>query len=123
LAEKVGMAQARISLLENPNYENPSLSTLKRVANALDIALVVRFTSFGKFFALVDSEEPRTLALPSFEEEFGTEANPIVTPSRKVIDFPRMLHMNGQTGASKAPAALLSQPHQGSRSNPLCNAR
>jgi transcriptional regulator with XRE-family HTH domain len=118
LAEKAGMAQARISLLENPNYESPSLSTLKRVANALDVALVVRFTSFGKFFALVDSEEPGTLALPSFEEEFGTEADPIVTPREKVIDLTRMLGRDVHKGDPKDLSGLLSLSQQGAGSSP-----
>jgi transcriptional regulator with XRE-family HTH domain len=79
LANKVGMGQARISLLENPNYQNLSLVTLKRIANVFDVALLVRFVPFSKLFEMLDSETEDTLSVPSFEDEFGTEENPIVT--------------------------------------------
>ncbi|MBV8358602.1 MAG: helix-turn-helix transcriptional regulator [Deltaproteobacteria bacterium] len=84
LAKEAEMGQARISLLENPNYQTLSLNTLKRIANVFDVALVVRFVPFSKLFAMLDNETEETLAVPSFEEEFGTEANPIVTPCAKV---------------------------------------
>ena len=118
LAEKVGMGQARISLLENPNYENPSLSTLKRIANAFDVALVVRFMPFSKFFAMLDNETSETLAVPSFENEFGTEANPITTPSEKVIDLLERVKVFGQRGTGMMPSSSLSA-RQGSEQNPL----
>ena len=74
LADKVGMGQARISLLENPNYQGLSLNTLKRIANAFDVALVVRFEPFSELFKIMDSETEETLAPQGFEEEFGAEA-------------------------------------------------
>jgi len=41
LARKVGTTQAGISRLENPNYRNYSLKTLKKVAAALGATLKV----------------------------------------------------------------------------------
>lgn len=76
LAEEVGMGQARISLLENPNYQGLSLATLKRIANAFDVALVVRFEPFSKLFKIIDSETEASLAPRGFSEEFGSEAEP-----------------------------------------------
>jgi transcriptional regulator with XRE-family HTH domain len=93
LAQKTGMGQARISLLENPNYQNLSLKTLKRIANVFDVALVVRFEPFSRLFAIIDSETSKTLAVRSFVEEFGTEANPITTPAEKVVDLAKHLGM------------------------------
>jgi transcriptional regulator with XRE-family HTH domain len=87
LAQKVGMGQARISLLESPNYENLSLKTLKRLANVFDVALVVRFAPFSQLLDMIDGETPETLAVPSFLNEFGTGEVPIVEPSAKVSDF------------------------------------
>lgn len=43
LARKVGTTQAGISRLENPNYQNYSLATLGKVANALGARLKVDF--------------------------------------------------------------------------------
>jgi len=83
LARRVGMGQARISLLENPNYENLSLNTLKRVANAFDVALVVRFVPFSKLIEMLDTETSESLAVPGFLEEFGTEDDSVATVSGK----------------------------------------
>ena len=43
LSEKTGIAQADISRLENGNA-NPSLNTLKRLANAMGMTLKIEFT-------------------------------------------------------------------------------
>ncbi len=43
LAKKVGTTQAGISRLENPNYHNYSLLTLRKVARALGTRLIVKF--------------------------------------------------------------------------------
>jgi transcriptional regulator with XRE-family HTH domain len=48
LAQKAGMSQSRISALEDPNYENIEVGTLKRLASAFDVALTVRFTPFSE---------------------------------------------------------------------------
>jgi transcriptional regulator with XRE-family HTH domain len=118
LAQKVGMGQARISLLENPNYENLSLKTLKRIANAFDVTLIVRFAPFSKLFATIDSETSATLAVPSFVDEFGTEEAPIVTSHKKVIDLEdrlrNMVRMGGkQQTAGTPPTAPGAQQSSG----------
>jgi len=69
LAQKVEMAQARISVLENPNYENFSIKTLKRLASAFDVGLMVRFVSFGELAEWVSNLSPEDLAVPDFEYE------------------------------------------------------
>lgn len=120
LAEKVGMGQARISLLENPNYESLSLSTLKRIANVFDVALVVRFVPFSQLFVMLDNETQETLAVPSFEDEFGTEANPITTPSAKVIDLTerlRELHGQPRLGLNRNPDAYEARQGSGLGAN------
>ncbi len=43
LAEMVGMMPARISVLESNGYDRHTMSTLKRLAKALDAELVVEF--------------------------------------------------------------------------------
>ena len=52
------MNQNAISRLENPSYGKATLTTLKRLAAAFDVALIVRFVPFGQ---LVDwaSSTPR----------------------------------------------------------------
>ena len=48
LADQAGMAQARISVMEDSGYEAFSVKTLKRLASALDVALVIRFVPFSE---------------------------------------------------------------------------
>jgi transcriptional regulator with XRE-family HTH domain len=76
LAEKVGMTQNRISLLENPYKAKPTLTTLKRIAAAFDVALVVRFVPFSELVKWVTGTpyEERglsrsSMAIPGFERE------------------------------------------------------
>jgi transcriptional regulator with XRE-family HTH domain len=112
LAEEAEMGQARISLLENPNYQNLSLNTLKRIANVFDVALVVRFEPFSRLFTIIDNETPRTLAVPSFVEEFGSEINPITTSAEKVAvlaDYVREL----QKAEAPGTRVLESQQESG----------
>jgi transcriptional regulator with XRE-family HTH domain len=47
LADVTGMKQARISVLESPDYGAWTLSTLRRLAEAFDVVLNVSFETFG----------------------------------------------------------------------------
>lgn len=81
LAQLTGMNQNAISRLESPTRGRPTISTLKRLAEALDVALVVRFVPFSQF-AKWHSGTPyverglstESLAAPSFTEETNVGA-------------------------------------------------
>jgi transcriptional regulator with XRE-family HTH domain len=69
LAEKAGMAQARICVMENSTYDKYSLSTLKRLASALDVALIVRFAPFSELAEYATSMGPDRLAVRDFKND------------------------------------------------------
>lgn len=69
LAERAGMAQSRISVLEDPDYEKFSLSTLKRIASAFDVVFVGRFVTFGEMLEWAIDPSPARLAPVSFEND------------------------------------------------------
>lgn len=69
LAEKAGMKQARISLLENPNHKNCSIRILKQLAAAFDVALVVRFVPFSELAEWTLNLSSGSLEVPSFDDE------------------------------------------------------
>ena len=69
LAKRCDMAQESISRLEDPNYGRYSLKTLKRLARAFDVALLVRFVSFGELGEWTVNLTPQKLKPPSYEEE------------------------------------------------------
>jgi len=76
LAREVGMNQNAISRLESPEYGKQTLTTLKRLGAAMDVALIVRFVPFSELIYWV-SGTPRkvhgltaaALAIPDFESE------------------------------------------------------
>lgn len=69
LAKRANMAQARISLMESPNYENFNLATLRRLASALDIALVVRFVPFSHALDWAVNLSPQVLAAQDYAHD------------------------------------------------------
>jgi transcriptional regulator with XRE-family HTH domain len=78
LAKLTGMNQNAISRLESPNRGRPTISTLKRLAEALDVALVVRFAPFSNFAKWYSGTpyvehgiSTEGLAVPSFTEELN----------------------------------------------------
>src|SRR5258706_7584715 len=66
LAERAGMKQSRISAMEQATYTGWSITTLRRLAKAFDLALMVRFESFGTFLNDVASVSRNALERPSF---------------------------------------------------------
>jgi transcriptional regulator with XRE-family HTH domain len=76
LAEATGMSQNNISRLESPDYGKHTISSLKRIADALDVALVVRLVPFSQYIDWLSGTPtwdsgltPQALAVPSFEKE------------------------------------------------------
>src|SRR5207249_4351326 len=65
------MAQERVSVLEDPDYGRMSLSTLKRIASALDVAVVVQLVPFSQLADWAANISPETLAVPDFEHDPG----------------------------------------------------
>ena len=72
LAERMGeKQQSGISRIENPDYGTLSLETLLQLASAFDVALSVRFESYGDLLAKTEDLSPTALAVPSFDEDKG----------------------------------------------------
>lgn len=69
LGKKTGKAQPTIAQLENPDYGRFSLDSLKRLANAFDVALMVRFVPFSELVDWTVGLTPECLTPPSFGEE------------------------------------------------------
>lgn len=69
LGEKSGMTQARISLLESPGYDSYTFATLKRLATALDVAIIARFAAFSELVTWTADLSPQKLAVPSFAND------------------------------------------------------
>jgi transcriptional regulator with XRE-family HTH domain len=72
LAEEVGMTQNAISRLESVGYGKPTITTLKRLAAALDVSLIVRFAPFSELVDWVSGT-------PSINEGLTSEALAVAT--------------------------------------------
>lgn len=69
LAEESGTRQQVISQIENPDYGKLTISTLKRLAAAFDVALVVKFSSFSELVDDYLGQTPENLAIPEFGKD------------------------------------------------------
>jgi len=69
LAEHADMSRARISIMESPDYDKFSLSTLRRLAKTFDVALIVRFARYSELTNWVSQLSPEKLSVPSYDDD------------------------------------------------------
>lgn len=82
LAQLLGVKQPLISSWENPNYGNYTLNTLKNLAKAFDVGLLVRFVPFSTLIDWTVDLTSDAIAPPSFnEEEKLHAASPVLVTS------------------------------------------
>jgi transcriptional regulator with XRE-family HTH domain len=74
LAEKLGTTQNAISRFESPKAAPPTIPTLKRIAQAFDVALIVKFAPFSEFIDSVSNMSGKSVAVPSYDVEAEEEA-------------------------------------------------
>jgi transcriptional regulator with XRE-family HTH domain len=79
LAERLGdeKKQPLISAWENPDYGKYTLGTLKDLAKAFDVGLLVRFVPFSKLVDWTIDLTHDVIAPPSFSEEQNYAVTPI----------------------------------------------
>jgi len=93
LGEKVGMAQAWVSKLEDPSYGKYTIATLLRLASAFDVGLDIDFKTFSEILDKALTLTPESFEVASFaddtgfiQHEVGTEElqpfNPVTTSSQ-----------------------------------------
>lgn len=98
LAARAGMKQETISRLENMDYGRHTLSTLKRLAKAFDVALTVRFAPFSELVDWVTALTPQRLAPLGFgaeaasQQEAETEETEMASASGQWFDEFKILH-------------------------------
>ncbi len=69
LADLAVMKQSMISRYENVNYSSWSINTLKKLAEAFDVVLDVRFRSFRDLVILTQGFSRESLQVPSFNDD------------------------------------------------------
>lgn len=76
LGDRVGMAQTRICTLEDPDYGSYTLATLKKLASAFDVALVVKFVPYSQLVDAVDNISDSDLVVSSFSDDTAIRTKP-----------------------------------------------
>src|SRR5258708_25392233 len=81
MEKRTGIKQQAISRLENPYYGKATLTTLKKIAAAHDVGLLVEFVPFSQLVNRVSGTpyvergcDPETMNAPNFEQEAGDGA-------------------------------------------------
>jgi len=69
LAKQTGMLQPRISGLLTPGKTRPNIETLRRLAEAFDCGLAVRFVPFSELVSWSEKFDPESFNVPSFDDE------------------------------------------------------
>lgn len=104
LAEKAGMHQSQIVTYEDVNNSSWTLRTLKKIAKAFDLVLVVRFESFGKVLPDIGHLEREHLTRESFTDDPVFNGSPQLlnlfqgAPKQKVATVlnVRQVHSSGR---------------------------
>lgn len=71
LAKRSDMLQPRISGLLTPGRTRPNIDTLRRLAEAFDCALMVRFVPFSELVKWSEDFDPEIFVVPEFEHDTG----------------------------------------------------
>ena len=71
IAQRAQMLQPRISGLMTPGKTRPNIETLRRIADAFDCGLIVRFGPFSELARWAEDFDPESFSVPSFDEDTG----------------------------------------------------
>jgi transcriptional regulator with XRE-family HTH domain len=120
LAEEAGMKQERISVLEDVNYESWSVKTLKRLAQAFDLRLSIKFETFGSFLQEFEAFSRESLQRSSFEDDPAFNGESVDTTATTVaatvaFGFPTLGETKsvGTSGRRLLPAsATTAEPYK-----------
>jgi transcriptional regulator with XRE-family HTH domain len=93
LADRLDVKQPLVSSWENPDYGKYSLGTLKELAKAFDVGLLVRFVSFSTLAEWTMNLTSDNIAPPSFSEEERYSVTASVSPTKdiKIVDANNMV--------------------------------
>lgn len=122
LAQKAGMSPSRITVMEDPSYEKFTLTTLKRLASAFDVALIARFAAFSDLVDWVAQLSPEKLETPEFEKDALTHIGKLPASESQVASNESTIASTAKilTITTTAPtvtiastAAIWKRPEQG----------
>lgn len=115
LARQLDVKQPLVSAWENPNYGKYSLSTLRELAKAFDVGLLVRFVSFHTLVDLEVNLTNDTIAPPSFAEEEKDQFASFITNIKGKIN----VDANSTIDSAKKPTSDTATSNDGIKEKEL----
>ncbi len=94
LGDKIGLPQSGVSRLESPGHAF-SVATLKKIASAFDVALVVRLAPFSELAEWSLDLSQETHLVPSFLEDSGFGDAALAQATGLGVDLHRQDSMTG----------------------------
>jgi transcriptional regulator with XRE-family HTH domain len=99
LGDRAGMQQVQVSRAENPDYKGTRISTLSKLADAFDVALIVRLAPFSELIDWVAKLSPESFRPASFDEEllglrYGTQTKALAPVVSATDDCSRIADLN-----------------------------
>ena len=104
LAEKIGTRQSGVSRLEKSGYSGWSISTLRRLAEAFDVALSVKFASFGDILNDINDFGTIKMTPPEFAHDPVFKTG-VVAYGNVVVPFPGI---STETGSSSGDCTVVA---------------
>ena len=84
LATMAGMLQPRISAMEQVGGGQLNLDTLRKLAAAFDVGLLVKFVAFSELIKWSNDFSPDNFSVPSFDAEISDKNSESRVPSNVV---------------------------------------
>ncbi len=119
LGTKIKQSQPGVSRLETPGHPF-TLNTLKKLASAFDVALVVRFVPFSELATWTQSLSPGSLEVPAFADDPGFEERPsqsLTVTARRL----RLSEITTPVGIQFLNARRVAPPTAPTRMDTLCS--
>lgn len=96
LAAMAGMLQPRISAMEQVGGGQLNLDTLRKLAAAVDVGLLVKFVAFSELIKWSNDFSPDDFSVPSFDQEIAdSKAEPIARSN--VIQLRHLVSLTSHT--------------------------
>jgi transcriptional regulator with XRE-family HTH domain len=113
----MGKRQETICQWENPDYGRYTLKTLRELADAFDVALLVRFAPFSELVDWLIDLTPERLAPPSFEEEPPSLERGVIPT--KVSEQPQLWRADSNIVSFESQSSSAGAPIGSARQEPV----
>jgi transcriptional regulator with XRE-family HTH domain len=109
LAKKLGLnSQSSIARYEDPSYGKLSITKIKELASAFDVAVIVKFVSYSRFLTEISDVSPIALRAKSFTQEL-----PILEEDCDFVDQYHLTNWMAILDGSKAAHKISDESFSG----------